>query len=142
MATKKNQSKPGLYEFLVRKLAGSSLTPVTISEQEIHLDAFDMISVRIKLDSAKKKLQYELFSPKLNRTIGVEQVGGMEFMEAGLEEELEKENHRVAQDDTLLALDLIRKWAAQEEYGVTLYVNPKTGQHMGPPKKRGPKPKK
>lgn len=129
-------------EFLTKKLTGSSFSPVKISEEEIHLDAFDLLSIRIKLEPGKKSLQYELFSPKLNRSIGVERLDGVDFMEARLEEELEKENRRAVEEDALLALDLIQKWASDSKYSFTLYVNPNTGQHISPPKKRGPKPKK
>lgn len=142
MATKKIQSKTSLLEFLSKKLSGSSFNTIRTSEEEIHVDAFDLLSIRIKLDPEKKSLRYELFSPKLDRSVGVERLAGVDFMEAGLEEELEKENRRAVQEDALLALDLIKEWASESKYSVTHYVNPETGQHISPPKKRGPKPKK
>lgn len=142
MPSKEIQPKQSLQEFLAKKLSGSSVSLVTVSKEEFHLDAFDLLSIRVKLDLTKKNVQYELFSPKLNRSIGFEIINGVEFMEAGLEEELEKEDRRSAQEDSLLALDLIRLWASDSKYTVTQYVNPDTGQHISPPKKRGPKPKK
>jgi hypothetical protein len=135
-------SRTSLFDFLSSKLAASSLEVIRKTENEIVLQGEDLISIIIKENDRDKNLTYELYSPKLGRSVGIEEIGGVELMEAGLEVELEKEKNDAIEADTMLALDLLRLWAREAGYSAKLTVSEELNRkEVAQPKKRGPKPR-
>jgi len=114
-----NASKVDLFSFLQSKLLGSSLKVLPISENETHIEAGDILSLKIVLDRKKKVIDFSLFSKTLNRFVTIEEINGTTFMETKLAEELEKEDRFIVGEDTLLAVDLLRIWANENDYSLT-----------------------
>ena len=85
----------------------------------MHVEVGDIISLKVVLNKSEKTIDYALFSKILNRPVTVEEINGTAFMEARLEEELEKENRLIIEEDILLAVDLIYLWAKTNGYFVT-----------------------
>lgn len=141
MTPREIQPIPQLHEFISSKLSGSSFNVVKKDEHEIDLEAENLLSIRITQDETRKKITFELYSTKLKRSINVEEIGGIEFMEAELEEELRKENQNGVEEDALLVVDLLNIWTKAYGYDLTHYVNPETVHAPNKPKKKGPKPK-
>ncbi len=75
-----------------------------------------MISLKIVANPKKKLLDFSIFSKTLNRSINVEEINGSTFMEARMEEELEKEDRMAMEEDILLSVDLLRLWAKENGY--------------------------
>jgi hypothetical protein len=112
-------SESELFAFLQSKLLGSSLKVIPISETETHIEAGDILSLKIQLERKKKVIDFSLFSKTLNRFVTIEEINGTTFMETKLAEELEKEDRFIVGEDTLLAVDLLRIWANENEYSLT-----------------------
>jgi hypothetical protein len=109
-------SNPNLFEYLQHKLLGSSLAVVQISPDEVSIESGDMISLKIVSNPKKKMLDFSIFSKALDRSITVEEINGSTFMEARMEEELEKEDRLAMEEDILLSVDLLRLWAKENGY--------------------------
>jgi hypothetical protein len=138
----KDPTKTNLFDFLSSKLSGSSLEVIRKTDSEIVLQGGDLISITINTNDEDKALTYELFSQKLGRSVGVEEIQGVEFLESGLETELEKEKNEGIEADTLVALDLLRLWAKEAGSSAKLTVSEEASKRqVAQPKKRGPKPK-
>ena len=75
-----------------------------------------MISLKIASSPKKKMLDFSIFSKALDRSITVEEINGSTFMEARMEEELEKEDRLAMEEDILLSVDLLRLWAKENGY--------------------------
>lgn len=112
-------SNSDLFEYLQHKLLGSSLNVVRVSTNEISVESGDTISLKIQINEKKKILDFSIFSKTLDRAINVEEINGSTFMEARMEEELEKEDRIIMEEDVLLSVDLVRLWAKENAYGVT-----------------------
>lgn len=107
---------PDLFSYLQHKLLGSSLTVVRVSPDEISIESGETISMKIVIYHKKKTLDFSIFSKVLNRPITVEEINGSTFMEARMEEELEKEDRIAIEEDILLSADLLRLWARENGY--------------------------
>ena len=111
-----NASNPDLFEFLQSILLGSSLTVVRAGTNEISIESGETISLKIIPNAKKKRLDFAIFSKTLNRPVTVEEINGSTFMEARMEEELEKEDRIRMEEDILLTVDLLRLWAKGNGY--------------------------
>ncbi len=107
-----------LSEYLNTKLLGSSVTVVRVSDTEIQAKAGDNIVLTILLDTSKKTLSFNLFSPTINRDIAFEDVQGIELLDVRLDDELKSSNHEAEQEDTVIAIDILRMWAKENKYSV------------------------
>jgi len=125
-----------LYSYLRSKLLGSSLQVIPVSESEVHVDAGDIVSIKILINEAKKTIDFSLFSKILNRPVTVEHISGAAFMEARLEEELEKENRTTIGEDSLLCVDLIYLWSKEHDYSVTHGGVVETGREEPVPQRK------
>jgi len=112
-------SKTDLIAFLQAKLLGSSLKVIPASETEMHIEAGDILALAVREESKRKVVDFSLFSKTLNRFVTIEEINGTTFMETKLAEELEKEDRMVVGEDILLAVDLLRIWAAENGYSLT-----------------------
>lgn len=112
-----------LQNFLAKQLQGSTLTIRAISKQEVSIGSDSSIRIHVMIDDRSKNVNFDLYSPKWSRPITVQQLDGFEFMESQAEEQLLKDNSETIADDTLLAIDMIRIWAAKNNYR-TIEVNP------------------
>jgi hypothetical protein len=124
-------SNPDLFEYLQHKLLGSSLNVIRVSPDEIHIESGDTISLKITISEKKKLLDFTIFSKVLDRPVTVEEINGSIFMEARMEEELEKEDRMVMEEDILLSVDLLRLWAKENHYTLAndgLEENPKSAK--------------
>lgn len=108
-----------LASYLDKKLLGSSITIVRISESEIQAKAGDNIILTISLDSSKKTVSFKLFSPTINRDIVFVEVEGVELLDVRLDDELKSSNHEAEQEDTVIAIDLLKMWAKENNYTVS-----------------------
>ena len=107
-----------LSEYLNTKLLGSSMTVVRVSDTQIQAKAGDNIILTILLDTSKKTLSFNLFSPTINRDVTFEDVQGIELLDVRLDDELKSSNHEAEQEDTIIAIDLLRMWAKENKYTV------------------------
>lgn len=89
-----------------------------MSETEIQAKAGDNIVLTILLDASKKTLSFNLFSPTINRDVAFENVQGIELLDVRLDDELKSSNHEAEQEDTIIAIDLLRMWAEENKYTV------------------------
>jgi hypothetical protein len=112
-------SKSDLFTFLQSKLLGSSLKVIPVSDTETRIEAGDILALNIRLEKKKKIIDFSLFSKTLNRFVTIEEINGTTFMETKLAEELEKEDRFIVGEDTLLAVDLLRIWANENDYSLT-----------------------
>jgi hypothetical protein len=112
-----NSSITDLYDYLSAKLLGSTLQVIR-TENEIRVEAGDILSITITMDKKEKIVYFTLFSKILNRPVTVEEVNGTLFMESRLEEELEKEDRVAIGEDGLLAVDLLHLWAKENGHEV------------------------
>jgi hypothetical protein len=112
-------SKTELYAFLQGALLGSSLKVIPVSDTETRIEAGDILALNIRLEKKKKVIDFSLFSKTLNRFVTIEEINGTTFMETKLAEELEKEDRFIVGEDTLLAVDLLRIWANENDYSLT-----------------------
>jgi hypothetical protein len=111
----------GLAEFLVTTLKGSSLQ-VKVGEdaREVVLSSPDnLLEIAARSDGEAKKIEYTVRSPALKRRVRVEELGGFDYMESGVEDELRQLKLDMTADDALLAIDLIRTWAGENKYQLT-----------------------
>lgn len=108
-----------LSEYLGKKLLGSSVEVVRVSDTELDLKAGDNITVKIMIDASKKTLSFNLFSPSLNRVVTFEEINGVELLDVRLEEELKSSNHEAEEEDAVITIDLLRMWAKENNYTVT-----------------------
>jgi hypothetical protein len=113
-----NASNPDLFDYLQRTLLGSSLTVVKNSPNEISIESGDTISMKIASNPKKKLVDFLIFSKTLNRSITVEEINGSTFMEARMEEELEKEDRMIMEEDILISVDLLRLWVRENGYSL------------------------
>lgn len=104
--------------FLSPKLGGSTLSLRKISDVELYVESGGVIQIHVNIDTERKKITEELYSPKWGRQITVQQINGSEFLELQAEEELLKENFEEIAEDVLLALGLIRSWAKTNKLSV------------------------
>jgi hypothetical protein len=74
--------------------------------------------MKIVSNPKRKLLDFLIFSKTLNRSITVEEINGSTFMEARMEEELEKEDRITMEEDILISVDLLRLWAKENGYGL------------------------
>jgi hypothetical protein len=109
----------GLFDYLRRRLLGSSLIVVSVTENEISIEAGDIISLKILANKSKKMIEFAMFSKTLNRPITTEEINGTTFMEARFDEELQKQDRVLIGEDALLSIDLIRLWAKANKYSLT-----------------------
>ena len=124
-------SNPDLFSYLQHKLLGSSLNVVRTAPSGISIESGDIISMKISTHEKKKTLDFSIYSNALNRQINVEEINGSTFMEARMEEELEKEDRITMEEDILLSVDLVRLWAKENGYSVVndgLEEKPKTAK--------------
>ena len=112
-------SNSDLFEYLQHKLLGSSLTVVRINPNEISIESGETIALKILVNQKKKSLDFSIFSKVLNRPITVEEINGSTFMEARMEEELEKEDRVIMEEDILLTVDLLRLWVKENSYSLS-----------------------
>lgn len=112
----KDNSKSKLDQYLTRKLLGSSVEVVPVSEKEIQLKAGNNIILKLMIEPAKKKINFNLFSPSLNRIVTFEEVNGMDLLDVRLDDELKSKNHEAEEQDTMLAIDLLRQWTKENNY--------------------------
>ena len=109
----------GLFEYLRRRLLGSSLIVVPVTENEISIEAGDIISIKILINKSKKTIDFGMFSKTLNRPITTEEINGTTFMEWRFDEELQKQDRILIGEDALLSIDLIRLWTKANKYSLT-----------------------
>ena len=112
------KTDPDVFEYLRRKLLGSSLNVIRRSANEISVESGEAISLKIILNEKKKTADFSIFSKSLNRPVAVEEINGSTFMESKMEEELEKEDRIITEEDILLSVDLLRVWAKDNGYVV------------------------
>lgn len=105
-----------LYEFLYKGLLGSTLGVTSPSKDEILIESEPIVRIRVLTDANSKMVKFDIYSPRWSRQIAVQQLDGFNFMESQAEELLEKENADAIAEDSLLALDMIRLWAAKNKY--------------------------
>jgi len=108
-----------LFKYLSRRLLGSALIVVAVSESEISIEAGDIISLKILVNKPKKTIDFAMYSKTLNRPITTEEINGTTFMEARFDEELQKQDRVLVGEDALLSIDLIRLWARANKYAIT-----------------------
>jgi len=108
-----------LSEYLGKKLLGSSVQVVRVSDAEIDLKAGDNITVKIMIDASKKTISFNLFSPSLNRIVTFEEINGVELLDVRLEEELKSSNHEAEEEDAIITIDLVGIWAKENNYTVS-----------------------
>ena len=72
--------------------------------------------VHVVMTLKPRRILFDLYSPKWERKITVEQLDGYEFLESHAEEELQKQNTVEIAEDVLLSLDLIRSWAKANSF--------------------------
>ncbi len=89
---------------------------VRINPNEISIESGETIALKILVNQKKKSLDFSIFSKVLNRPITVEEINGSTFMEARMEEELEKEDRVIMEEDILLTVDLLRLWVKENHY--------------------------
>lgn len=118
-ATLGNAKGVTLREFLASELKASTLNIKVHSSTELVIESDSIVQIHVMLNENKKKLSFDLYSPRWARRIMVQQLGGFEFMESQAEEELEKENADKVAEDSLLALDMIRYWASKNDYAAS-----------------------
>ena len=92
---------------------------IPVSDTETHIEAGDILALNIRLEKKKRVIDFSLFSKTLNRFVTIEEINGTTFMEMKLAEELEKEDRFIVGEDTLLAVDLLRTWANENDYSLT-----------------------
>jgi hypothetical protein len=109
----------GLFDYLRRRLLGSSLIVVPVTDAEISIEAGDIISLKILVNKSKKMIDFGMFSKTLNRPITTEEINGTTFMEWRFDEELQKQDRVLIGEDALLSIDLIRLWAKANKYSLT-----------------------
>lgn len=109
-------SNPDLFSYFQHKLLGSSLNVVRVGPDEISIESGETISIKVVTHEKKKTADFSIFSKVLNRPITVEEINGSTFMEARMEEELEKEDRTTMEEDILLTVDLLRLWARENGY--------------------------
>lgn len=107
-----------LVDFLLTELVGSSLQVKDVSRSKLVLEAANFLAVIIELDVSKKLVTYDLYSPEWKRSITVEELDGLDFMETRAEEELKRLNLDTSSEDVLLSLDLMRYWASFNKYSI------------------------
>jgi hypothetical protein len=112
-------SNTDLFEYLQHKLHGSSVSVVQAGGSDVSVESGETISMKIAVNEKKKTLDFTLFSKVLNKPIYVEEINGSTFMDARMEEELEKEDRITLEEDMLLTIDLLRVWAKENHYTVT-----------------------
>ena len=83
------------------------------------LKAGDNITVKVMIDSSKKAISFNLFSPSLNRVVTFEEINGVELLDVRLEEELKSSNHEAEEEDAIITIDLVRIWAKENNYAVS-----------------------
>ena len=105
-----------LIAFLTTKLKGSSLQIRDVDTSRLSIGATDLLAIDISVDSQKKEVHYELYSPQWKRSIRVEELGGFDFMESRAEEDLRKLNLEANAEDVLLSIDLLKYWARANGY--------------------------
>jgi hypothetical protein len=110
--------EPGLTldEFLNPKLGGSSLTVRKISEDEFYVESDELVQIHFQVNKNDKKIIQEIYSPKWQRQITVQQIEGNEFLELQAEEMLQQQNFGEVAEDVLLTLDLARTWARSRKF--------------------------
>jgi hypothetical protein len=108
-----------LSDYLSKKLLGSSIEVVRVSDAEMQIKAGDNITLKILIDAAKKTLDFTLFSPSMNRIVTFEEINGVELLDVRLEEELKSSNHEAEEEDAIIAIDLMRMWAKDNGYAVS-----------------------
>jgi hypothetical protein len=108
-----------LTEYLAKKLLGSSVEVSRVSDTEIQVRAGDDISVKIFVDSGNRALSFNLFSPTLNRIVTYEEIDGTDLLDVRLDDELKSSNHEAEEEDTMLAIDLLKMWGKESNYSVT-----------------------
>jgi hypothetical protein len=107
-----------LSDFLVANLKGSSLQ-VKKGEKNDQLVVSSPDSLlEIRIVKAGKKIEYEVYSPALKRRVRVEELGGFDYMESGVEDELHQLSLDMTADDALLAIDLTRSWAKANAFQI------------------------
>ena len=74
--------------------SASSLIVVPVTENEISIEAGDIISLKILVSKSKKMIDFAMFSKTLNRPITTEEINGTTFMEARFDEETPKAGSR------------------------------------------------
>lgn len=89
-----------------------------MSDTQIQAKAGDNIILSILVDASKKTLSFNLFSPTINRDVTFEDVQGIELLDVRLDDELKSSNHEAEQEDTIIAIDLLRLWAKENKYTV------------------------
>lgn len=75
--------------------------------------------MKIVFNQKKKVIDFSIYSKVLNRPVTVEEINGSTFMEARMEEELEKEDRIAMEEDMLLSVDLLRLWARENKYSLS-----------------------
>ena len=111
-------AKTNLAKFMLSELKGSSLQIRDISDSKLVIKAENLLAVIIEIDKKKKLLSYDLYSPEWKRSITVEELDGLDFMETKAEEELKKLDFETNAEDVLLSLDLMRYWAKLNNYSI------------------------
>lgn len=104
---------------------------IQLGKNEISIESGDTISMKIVQNEKKKTLDFSIYSKTLNRPITVEEINGSTFMEARMEEELEKEDRVTMEEDILLSVDLLRLWAQENGYVISnegLVEKPRTAK--------------
>jgi hypothetical protein len=107
-----------LTEFLAAKLLGSSLEVIRVSDEELQIKAGDDITLKILIEAEKKRITFNLFSPALNRTVPFEEINGTGLLDVRLDDELKGTNREAEEEDTMLAIDLLREWSKENKYAV------------------------
>jgi len=107
-----------LVDFMLSELKGSSLQIKDVSDSKLVIEAATLLAVIIELDKSKKMVSYDLYSPEWKRSITVEELDGLDFMETRAQEELKKLDFEINAEDVLLSLDLMRYWAKLNNYSI------------------------
>lgn len=111
-------SDTNLAKYLDEKLAGSTLRIIQVAEEGIEVQAGEDITLRIIVDAGKQILRFSLFSPKLDRNVTFEEIGGSTLLDIRLNDELKSTNHEAEEADITLAIDLLEIWAKENKYAV------------------------
>ena len=111
-------ARKSLVDFLLNELVGSSLQVKDVSHSKLVLEAANYLAVIIEIDESKKLITYDLYSPEWKRSITVEELDGLDFMESRAAEELKKLNQETSAEDMLLSIDLMRYWASFNDYTI------------------------
>ncbi len=104
-----------LANFLTLNLKGSSLKVSEVSPEELLIEADRYMRVRVLLSPKKSEITYDVYSPEWKRPVRVEELGGFDYMEAKIEEDLLKMEMDRSIQDTLLAVDLLRMWSKKNK---------------------------